>query len=331
MADFSRDEHISPAEMRHIGYTFRVELHKWHIADAAADYVFTGDKTVDFLLPGPLSVVCNYNTWVKEKREKHFPLFTENEFLNPDKEKNSMLNFILVEADTMSDTLLAEIVLEETAVLCLYSDAENAMQRMRKRVNDLMLKKITTPVLLTVRSYHSTVDEQLIHFSILTGGLFIDGMGDGIWLTNNPAIMQNSQVSGRTYLNASNNHSFLHNTAFSILQASRTRISKTEFISCPSCGRTLFDLQETTTRIRNVTSHLKGLKIAIMGCIVNGPGEMADADFGYVGNGPGKISLYKGKEIVKKNIDSEVAVDELIQLLKDNNVWIEPPQVTKEI
>lgn len=331
MADFSRDEKISPAVMRHIGYTFRVESRKWHIADAAADYVFTGNKTVDFMLPGPLSVVCNYNTWVKEKREKHFPLFTENEFLNPDKEKDSMLNFILVEADTISNKLLAEIALDETVVLCLYSDAENAMQRMRKWVNDLMLKKITTPVLLTVRSNHSTVDEQLIHFSILTGGLFIDGMGDGIWLTNNPAVMQNTQVSGRTYLNASNNHSFLHNTAFSILQASRTRISKTEFISCPSCGRTLFDLQETTTRVRNVTSHLKGLKIAIMGCIVNGPGEMADADFGYVGNGPGKISLYKGKEIVKKNIDSEVAVDELIQLLKDNNVWIEPPQVTKEI
>jgi len=131
-------------------------------------------------------------------------------------------------------------------------------------------------------------------------------------------------VSGRTYLPVSNMYQFMNNTAFSILQATRTRISKTEYISCPSCGRTLFDLQETTAKIRAVTNHLKGVKIAIMGCIVNGPGEMADADFGYVGSGPGKITLYKGKEIVKRNVDSEVAVEELIGLLRENDAWTEP-------
>ena len=115
----------------------------------------------------------------------------------------------------------------------------------------------------------------------------------------------------------------LNSISFGILQATRKRISKTEYISCPSCGRTLFDLQETTAKIRAVTNHLKGVKIAIMGCIVNGPGEMADADFGYVGSGVGKITLYKNKEIVKRNIDSEVAVDELINLLKDNGAWVE--------
>ena len=149
-------------------------------------------------------------------------------------------------------------------------------------------------------------------------------MGDGIWLMNDPGAMDNKPVTGRTYLPTTSNPQFLNNTAFSILQATRTRISKTEYISCPSCGRTLFDLQETTAKIRNVTSHLKGLKIAIMGCIVNGPGEMADADFGYVGSGPGKITLYKGKEVVKRNIDSEIAVEELINLLKAHNVWITP-------
>jgi (E)-4-hydroxy-3-methylbut-2-enyl-diphosphate synthase len=149
-------------------------------------------------------------------------------------------------------------------------------------------------------------------------------MGDGIWLMNDPSKMIDQKVSGRTYLPTKNNHQFLNNTSFSILQAVRTRISKTEYISCPSCGRTLFDLQETTAKIRNVTNHLKGLKIAIMGCIVNGPGEMADADFGYVGSGPGKITLYRGKEVVKRNINSEVAVDELINLLKENEVWIDP-------
>jgi len=149
-------------------------------------------------------------------------------------------------------------------------------------------------------------------------------MGDGIWLMNDPSKIKNSKVSGRTYLETKNNHQFINNTSFSILQAVRTRISKTEYISCPSCGRTLFDLQETTAKIRSRTNHLKGIKIAIMGCIVNGPGEMADADFGYVGSGVGKITLYKGKEIVKRNVDSTVAVDELINLLKENEAWIEP-------
>src|SRR5205807_5837367 len=112
--------------------------------------------------------------------------------------------------------------------------------------------------------------------------------------------------------------------SFGILQAARARISKTEYISCPSCGRTLFDLQETTAKIRSATSHLKGVKIAIMGCIVNGPGEMADADFGYVGSGPGKITLYQGKEVVKRNVPSEIAVEELIMLLQEAEAWTEP-------
>jgi (E)-4-hydroxy-3-methylbut-2-enyl-diphosphate synthase len=170
----------------------------------------------------------------------------------------------------------------------------------------------------------TTIDRQLIHFAVETGALLADGMGDGIWLINDPKKIENKRVSGRTYLAAKNNHQFLNNTAFSILQAARTRISKTEYISCPSCGRTLFDLQETTAKIRSVTSHLKGLKIAIMGCIVNGPGEMADADFGYVGSGPGKITLYKGKEVMKRNVNSETAVSELILLLKEHNEWVEP-------
>ena len=117
----------------------------------------------------------------------------------------------------------------------------------------------------------------------------------------------------------------VNSTAFGILQATRTRISKTEYISCPSCGRTLFDLQETTAKIRSRTSHLKGVKIGIMGCIVNGPGEMADADYGYVGTGPGKITLYKEKDVVKKNVPEEQAVEELISLIKEHGDWVEVP------
>ncbi|HVW63208.1 MAG TPA: flavodoxin-dependent (E)-4-hydroxy-3-methylbut-2-enyl-diphosphate synthase, partial [Puia sp.] len=185
-------------------------------------------------------------------------------------------------------------------------------------------------VILAVESLDSTIDEQLIHFSTEAGALLLDGMGDGVWLMNDPQKIVNDRVSGRTYLETKNNHQFINNTSFSVLQATRTRISKTEYISCPSCGRTLFDLQETTARIRSVTHHLKGVKIAIMGCIVNGPGEMADADFGYVGSGPGKITLYKGKEVVKRGVDSAIAVQELINLLKESDAWIEPAPVVSE-
>jgi (E)-4-hydroxy-3-methylbut-2-enyl-diphosphate synthase len=139
------------------------------------------------------------------------------------------------------------------------------------------------------------------------GALLVDGFGDGIWI-DAPEIET----------------SIITSTAFGILQATRSRISKTEYISCPSCGRTLFDLMVTTQMIRSRTSHLKGLKIGIMGCIVNGPGEMADADYGYVGSGTDKVTLYRGKEAVKKNINSANALDELIGIIKGDGNWIEP-------
>jgi (E)-4-hydroxy-3-methylbut-2-enyl-diphosphate synthase len=163
-----------------------------------------------------------------------------------------------------------------------------------------------------------TADEHLIHYATEAGALLLDGMGDGVCFGMTAESYQVASWQwamgefGYGWPNLSSVGSveqFINNTAFSILQATRTRISKTEYISCPSCGRTLFDLQETTAKIRAVTNHLKGVKIAIMGCIVNGPGEMADADFGYVGSGVGKITLYKGKEVVKRNVPSEIAVE----------------------
>jgi (E)-4-hydroxy-3-methylbut-2-enyl-diphosphate synthase len=204
----------------------------------------------------------------------------------------------------------------------------------------LMDKALKNPVVIIVDSDWKTADEHLIHYATEAGALLLDGMGDGVCFgmtteSYRPAISdeQSAMVAttGRNYLQSQSVEQFINNTAFSILQATRTRISKTEYISCPSCGRTLFDLQETTAKIRSVTNHLKGVKIAIMGCIVNGPGEMADADFGYVGSGPGKITLYKGKEIVKRNVPSEIAVEELVNLLKENEAWIEPQQVLQKI
>jgi (E)-4-hydroxy-3-methylbut-2-enyl-diphosphate synthase len=153
----------------------------------------------------------------------------------------------------------------------------------------------------------STEDFQIVAAAAL-GGTFIDGFGNGLWLTNGHPIPE----------------AVIHSTAFGILQACRARITRNDYISCPSCGRTNFDLIATTARIKEATAHLKGLKIGIMGCIVNGPGEMADADYGYVGAGKGKITLYKGREVVKRGIPEAHAVDELIALIREGGDWKEP-------
>ncbi len=326
VADFMQAGEILPDHLVNIGYRYDVITDKWSIGDAAADLVYSGDKTVSFELPGTLRIICDHKRWAEEKKFGHYPLYQGKEFFSAT-ERSPEVNFVAIEAEDISDDFIAAVNGDLTIVLCIYSNARNGLQRIRLAVNRMMLASAHIPVIIAVESHSKTIDEQLIDFSVQAGGLFLDGMGDGIWLMNDPGMMESKMVTGRTYLQASNNHAFLNNTSFSILQAVRTRISRTEYISCPSCGRTLFDLQETTTRIRSVTHHLKGLKIAIMGCIVNGPGEMADADFGYVGSGPGKITLYKGKEVVKRNIQSEVAVDELINLLKENNVWIDPQPV----
>jgi (E)-4-hydroxy-3-methylbut-2-enyl-diphosphate synthase len=322
ISDFMIADTIYPENIKSIGYTYNKETDKWNIADAAADFIYTGKKIIDFPLPGTLQILSDFSVWEKQDDDKVYPLFKEDEFLK--ESKRAPLNFIAVDVDNVSNEFIDKIKTEQTLVLCIYSSCRNSMQVLRNFIVRLMQNNIECPVVIAVESMHKSVDEQLIHFSTIAGGLFLDGMGDGIWLINDPSKMDVSVVTGRTYLPAEDNHQFLNNTSFSILQATRTRISKTEYISCPSCGRTLFDLQETTAKIRKVTNHLKGLKIAIMGCIVNGPGEMADADFGYVGSGPGKITLYKGKEVVKRNIDSEIAVEELISLLKANQVWTEP-------
>ena len=327
VADFMQQGSIVPSDLQAIGYTYNEATDKWNIADAAADYIYTSSKIINFNLPGTLQVICDYQTWVTATDlNKYFPLFDKNNFRTAES-KSEKINFITLDVSDDNSEFLELITNDATVVLCIYASAKNAVQQLRSFIAGLMKNNTNCPVIIAVESMHTLIDEQLIHFSIGAGALFLDGMGDGIWLINDPSLLVNQQVSGRTYLPTKNNHQFLNNTSFSILQAVRTRISKTEYISCPSCGRTLFDLQETTARIRNVTNHLKGLKIAIMGCIVNGPGEMADADFGYVGSGPGKITLYRGKEVVKKNINSDVAVDELINLLKDSDVWIEPATV----
>jgi len=327
IADFMQDKSITHTDLQAIGYTYNRATDKWTIGDAAADYLYTASKKIDFALPGTLNIICDYTTWSTISDDaKYFPLYQGEEFLKAEK-KSGTINFVATDTKLISKELLQKVKEDATVVLCIYSTEVNAMQSIRSCIVNLMEQHINCPVILSVESDDSSIDEQLIHFSTESGALFLDGMGDGIWLMNDPNKIINQKVSGRTYLETKSNHQFINNTSFSILQAVRTRISKTEYISCPSCGRTLFDLQETTGKIRAVTNHLKGLKIAIMGCIVNGPGEMADADFGYVGSGIGKITLYRGKEVVKRNIDSAIAVDELINLLKESDVWVEPATI----
>jgi (E)-4-hydroxy-3-methylbut-2-enyl-diphosphate synthase len=297
----------------------------------AADYVFTGKKILNFELPGTLRIICDYASWLMaEDKEKNFPLFNTNEFITAT-QSSAIMNFISVEANNpqSEDEFLQAVRKSNCVIPCVWSSGADPMRSIRLFFIKLMNENIQCPVIICISSNDSTIDEQLIHYSTEAGALLLDGFGDGIWLTNDPNKIINTKISGRTYLESKNNHQFINNTSFSILQAARTRVSKTEYISCPSCGRTLFDLQDTTGRIRAVTSHLKGVKIAIMGCIVNGPGEMADADFGYVGSGPGKITLYKGKEIIKRNVNSEIAVDELINILKESDVWAEPQAVSR--
>jgi (E)-4-hydroxy-3-methylbut-2-enyl-diphosphate synthase len=339
IADLSRVEKISREHLKAIGYTYHDPSDKWNISDAAADYVFTGNQLLDFALPGTLKVICYPATWaegvtsVPALSDHYFPIFDAAAYVDTNN-KSNRINFVM--KDCFNDdspindfTHLEELAKDTTAVICLSSTNKNAMQSVRRMFIELQNREIKNPVVIICDSNWQSADEHLIHYSTECGALLLDGFGDGICLgmggdSYKLQATHNQEVSGRNYISNQTVEEFINNTAFSILQATRSRISKTEYISCPSCGRTLFDLQETTAKIRSRTNHLKGLKIAIMGCIVNGPGEMADADFGYVGSGIGKITLYKGKEIVKRNVDSDVAVDELINLLKENDAWIEP-------
>jgi (E)-4-hydroxy-3-methylbut-2-enyl-diphosphate synthase len=332
IADLSHLPTITITDLVAIGYTYDAATDKWTISDAAADYVFIGNKPLDFNLPGTLSIVATPAVCaLANNTEKYHPIIDAVSFIALDV-KHPQLNFVQIDCysdlQPIADELLLQISKDPSVVFCLSSQCNNAMQAVRRMAIKLMQLQIQQPIILVTDSQWQTTDEHLIHFAIETGALLLEGIGDGICLGLSKAAydasVSGSNVSGRNYFNNSSIEQLLNTTAFGILQATRTRISKTEYISCPSCGRTLFELQETTAKIRAVTNHLKGLKIAIMGCIVNGPGEMADADFGYVGSGVGKITLYKGKEVMKRNIDSNVAVDELILLLKEHQAWIEP-------
>jgi len=309
VADFSAKQKITPASLFSLGYHYSVPLDKWNIADMACDYIFANETVIDFEIPGTLGIIYSHQTWLtQKKKDRTYPFIKAQDYLKG-VELSSRINFVYAKLTDINTNLMQQLKNDATAVLLIDTYNDHGMAEQRRLFVDLLLNDCKTPVIIG-RAYRDLKPDQLqIYAATDVGGLLIDGLGDGIFLA--------AENCGPDKL--------VNETAFNILQATRTRISKTEYISCPSCGRTLFDLQETTAKIRSRTSHLKGVKIGIMGCIVNGPGEMADADYGYVGSGPGRITLYKGKEVVKKNVPTAQAVDELINLIRDGGDWIEVP------
>ena len=302
VADLSNKKEITPANFFAFGYTYSVQLDKWTILDQAADYVYIGNNTMDFELPGHLGVIVDYAAWQKHYSTKagFSPLLTLEQ---AQEITETTAGFVLVKAE--DDVPVDLLRTHPSLTLVLTTDYDNKTHIFRNFYLKLAKNNLVNPVILQFTENTSDEETFQLHISSDAGSLLIDGFGDGLWLcSDQPRKLINS-------------------TAFGILQATRSRISKTEYISCPSCGRTLFDLQETTAKIRERTSHLKGIKIGIMGCIVNGPGEMADADYGYVGTGPGKINLYKEKEVIKRNVPEDNAVDELIELIRSNGDWID--------
>jgi (E)-4-hydroxy-3-methylbut-2-enyl-diphosphate synthase len=303
IADFSQMTRIQLDDLKAIGHFYLPEPDKWAMNDLGADYIYTGKHSVDFMLPNGLKQIVNSESW--NGNPQVYPLLTIEEW-NSAIARHSELNFVSIEAEELANVQFDGMT---NVVLVLHSSNAHQMAAMRRGFFELVQRNIQVPVVIKI-AYPNVDDNQLQLFAPTdAGGLLIDGFGDGIMLSM--PYMQDKNA-------------LLNATAFGILQASRVRISKTEYISCPSCGRTLFDLQETTAKIRQVTDHLKGIKIGIMGCIVNGPGEMADADYGYVGIGKDKIALYKGQEVVKKSVPADSAVDELISLIKENGDWREP-------
>lgn len=307
IADLSGRDKITPASLFSLGYHYSVPLDKWNIADMACDYIFLGKKVADFPIPGTLGLIYEHSTWLTQKtKDRVYPLLDSDTYLNK-VELSASLNFVRTSLEDCTNAFINAVQKDKTVVLVITTSNAHGMAEQRRLFVELIQAACNVPVIIQRHYTDLSQEEFQLYSATDVGGLLIDGLGDGVFLST---------------VNCGADK-MINETAFNILQATRTRISKTEYISCPSCGRTLFDLQETTNKIRVRTNHLKGLKIGIMGCIVNGPGEMADADYGYVGSGPDRITLYKGKEVVRRNIPAAKAVDELIELIREHGDWVE--------
>jgi (E)-4-hydroxy-3-methylbut-2-enyl-diphosphate synthase len=324
-ADYSERKINSQIDLIDIGYTYDKQSDKWNLSDTAADLIYQGKNVLPFDCPNGLSAIYDFEIWKDLKNNYNsYPVFTAQQFTDADKKSDEM-NFVTITIENSSKSFFDKIRNDKTVVLVLETNNLAGMTEQRRVFFDLLQNDIQNPVIIK-RNYSAITPENLQLYSATDfGALMIDGFGDGVWLKVDEIESGNSGAYIKSFIRKSETkEKIINRLLFNILQAARQRISKTEYIACPSCGRTLFDLQETTEMIRKRTEHLKGLKIAIMGCIVNGPGEMADADYGYVGAGVDKITLYREKNIVKRNIPANNAVDELINLIKEDGKWIDP-------
>lgn len=316
ITDISKIEKITEKEMKSVGHFYLPELDKWKMNDQGCDFVYSGANPIPFMLPNGMKEIQDAAIWTTgSDQQNKFPLFDFVSFSTAEK-FHAELNFLEI-YDTQIAEGIAVTSNRKDTVLILKTENKHAMPALRRAFVSLLEVKSEIPVIVKVSYPDQSQDETMLYAATDVGGLLIDGLGDGIFIS-----LEKEKEHSRDEVLAQIK---LHNSVgFGVLQAARTRMSKTEYISCPSCGRTLFDLQETTAMIRKRTDHLKGVKIGIMGCIVNGPGEMADADYGYVGSGKGKITLYKGKEVMKRSVPSEKAVDKLIEIIKEDGMWNEP-------
>ena len=315
IADYAQIEVSEHEDLKPIGHYYIPLPDKWTMNDLGADYIYTGKNPARYMLPMGLKEILDFEVWDKaEDKINKFPLLNVSEYIGG-VTIHETLNFLSLTWSDLREELVEKLKNDKSIVLFIESDNAHAMPELRRLFFELINNQISTPAVI-VRKYPILPQSDFQLFSATDcGGLLIDGLGDGI-LLKLPDLDKKSEL-----LNTSKSY---NSTSFGILQAARTRMSKTEYISCPSCGRTLFDLQETTAMIRKRTEHLKGVKIGIMGCIVNGPGEMADADYGYVGVGKDKIALYRGQDVIKKSVHSDNAVNELIDLIKEDGIWFEP-------
>ena len=324
-ADHSFRKIFSQKDLADIGYRYDESTDKWSLSDTAVDLIYLGKQNIDFNLPENLKLVIDYPEWEKlESKKLRFPLLDKRNYLE-NNSHSDQINFLKIKIDELDDDLSNQIMNDSKLILVLETENSHGMAEQRRLFFELINQGTKNPVIIK-RDYRNVTSEELrLYSSTDLGALLIDGLGDGVWLTADlKEEKEEKEYVSKLIQVKESKEKFINRTLFGILQATRARISKTEYIACPSCGRTLFDLQETTETIRKRTEHLKGVKIAIMGCIVNGPGEMADADYGYVGSGVDKITLYRGKDIVKRSVQSSQAVDELIAFIKEDGNWSNP-------
>lgn len=306
ICDVRSEKSIDILLLNRLGY--KKQTGKWIADNRAPDVIFIGQAKINVEIPEKLNVVYEYERTLVANTNAT-PLLTKQDYMYADSQTKNNCKWVTLTCNDLYNTDILNILrADNKVVIVLETRNTDGLADQRAAFIHLKKEEIKAPIIIKRDYVTDDWETYTVQSSADIGGLQINGMGSGIWITNPflPDPVKSCEIM------------------FEILQASRTRTSQTEYIACPSCGRTQFDIISTLKQVRERTLHLTHLKIGVMGCIVNGPGEMADADYGYVGAAPGKVMLYKGKNLIRKNIPSEQAIDELISIIKENREWTEP-------